>query len=46
MTEQNRNWLQEHTLTKEQVRQLIENKLERALRQIEARKNLPRSLAD
>lgn len=36
MTEQNKQWLNEHVLTQDQVRKLIENKLERALRQKEA----------
>jgi hypothetical protein len=43
MTEQNKQWLNEHVLTSEQFRQLIENKVERAVKQKEAIKDLPRS---
>ncbi len=44
---ENRKWCSEHKLTSEEVKQLIQNKLERALKQLEARKQIPKSvLAD
>ena len=47
MKEQNLNkekWCLEHKLTKEEFKQLIQNKLNRALEHLEARKRIPESV--
>jgi len=41
---ENTKWCTEHKLTKEEFKKLIQNKLDRALAQLEARKQIPKSI--
>ena len=41
---ENTKWCLEHKLTKEEFKKLIQNKLDRALVQLEARKQIPKSI--